>query len=250
MKTQKERYEKFYEFNGFRWLFRFDVHYRCKRMHEKLKDLSLSVDAKRVMDFGFGNAAMLKTFPKSCSIVGMDVSKSAVENAKHNDELLQYADCKFVLIDETKIPYCDDEFDYIISSHSLEHTIDDEATLDFFYEKLAKNGYLLLFVPVEEPDYIRYHSHTYSLPSIQNKCKKAGFHIVFAEGSMHINGHIWKLLTIPSRREWPVLSKCVDGFRLLSLSLLPYSIIKRCDCFLDKLAFSPRQAFVIAKKNA
>ena len=66
---------------------------------------------------------------------------------------------------------------------------------------------------------------------------------------MYINGHIWKLLTIPSRRNWPVLGKVVDAIRLFTLSLIPFKLVKIFDLILEKLGLGPRQAVIIAKKR-
>jgi len=248
---QTFRYVNFYRGSHFRFLFRFDVRYRCRRIHEVLAQLGICVENRKVMDFGFGNGALLKTFPKTCALVGVDVSASAVDGAYADSAYEAYRSAMFFQVDEHNPSYCTGEqFDLVLSSHTLEHTIDDDAVLRSFYERTKPGGHLCLFVPIEEPDYIRFHCRTYSLPSIQAACQKAGYDIVYAEPSMHINGHIWKLLTIPSRREWPVFGKLADALRLTTLSLMPYDIIKAADCILDKLSFSPRQAFVVAKKKA
>ncbi len=251
MVMQSELYSNFYSSNkNFRWFFRFDVRYRCRRLPEQLKNMGIKTENKTVLDFGFGSGALLKTFPKTCSLKGVDVSSSAVRAAQNDEDFTMYKSSSFVQIGERglkdipKGPY-----DIIVSSHSLEHVIDDDAVLDVFYKNLDDNGCLCLFVPIEEPDYIRFHNRTYSLPSIQNLLRKHKFEILFAEGSMHINGHIWKFLTIPSRRNWPVIGKLADGFRMFVLSLLPYKMIRFLDAFLDLLTFSPRQAFVIARKS-
>lgn len=106
-----------------------------------------------------------------------------------------------------------------------------------------------MFVHIEEPNYIPFHVRNYSLESIVELVQSSNFKVLFSEGSMHINGHIWKLITIPSRRQWPVLKPIVDTFRLRTLSMIPYRLKRLLDNGLDKLGFGPRQGFVVAAKN-
>lgn len=251
MVAQTELYSNFYSGNKkLRWFFRFDVRYRCRRLPEQLKKMGIKTEDKTILDFGFGSGALLKTFPKTCTIKGVDISSSAVRAAQNDEDFCMYKSSSFVQIGERNLKELPaGPYDVIVSSHSLEHVIDDDFVLDMFYKNLDADGCLCLFVPIEEPDYIRFHNRTYSLSTIQNLLRKHNFDIVFAEGSMHINGHIWKLLTIPSRRNWPVVGKIADGFRMFVLSLFPYKVIRFLDAFLDLLTFSPRQAFVVARKR-
>ena len=65
---------------------------------------------------------------------------------------------------------------------------------------------------------------------------------------MQINGHLWKYITIPSRRRWPVVKPIVDFLRLATLSLLPYRSIRTLDRALSHWGVGPRQALVLAVK--
>ena len=65
---------------------------------------------------------------------------------------------------------------------------------------------------------------------------------------MYVNGGIWKLLTIPSRRNWPVFKPLVDGLRMASLTALTYPGIRFADAQLYRLGLGARQAFVVARK--
>jgi hypothetical protein len=107
---------------------------------------------------------------------------------------------------------------------------------------------LAVFVPLEEPDYILFHLRNYSLQSITERVRTAGFQVLHVEGSMYVNGHIWKILTIPSRRNWPVLKHVVDALRMLTLGILPYPVLRVFDRILFHLGVDARQALVIAQK--
>jgi hypothetical protein len=115
---------------------------------------------------------------------------------------------------------------------------------------LEPGGTLVVFVPIEEPDYILFHRRNYSLQSITERVEQAGFILQRVEGSMYVNGHVWKLLTIPSRRRWPVLGPAVDVIRTVSLGALSYPGLKRLDQALYRLGFGARQAMVVARRPA
>jgi SAM-dependent methyltransferase len=141
-------------------------------------------------------------------------------------------------------------FDIVLSSHTLEHVPDDRATLAAIHQRLRPGGTLAVFVPIEEADYVSFHVRAYSLQSIVTRIRQAGFRIAHAEGSMYVNGHVWKLLTIPSRRHWPVAGPIVDALRLASLSALSYRGLRAADAVLYRLGFGARQALVIAHRAA
>ena len=106
------------------------------------------------------------------------------------------------------------------------------------------------FVPVEEPDYILFHRRNYSVQSITERVEQAGLTLLFSEGSMYVNGHIWKWLTIPSRRRWPGIRHVADATRMLTLGSIPYPVLLRLDRLLFLLGAGARQALVIARKPA
>ncbi|PID39032.1 MAG: hypothetical protein CSA65_06485 [Proteobacteria bacterium] len=247
--TQQERYHDFYsDWAELRQLFRFDVRYRCRRIQTLLAEHDIDCEGKRVLDVGFGTGALLATFPKSCQITGADISSSAVEKAEHDPKLQSYASTRFVTVDEddpTDLP--EGPFDIVISSHTLEHVRDDRLALLTMRERLAPGGHLVLFVPLEEPDYIPFHLRNYSLQSIVERVRQARFEIEHVEPSMSVNGHVWKVLTIPSRRQWPVMDKVVDALRLTSLSAVPLPLLSKLDRLLFGLGVGPRQALVLAR---
>lgn len=228
---------------------RFDVRYRCQRLPQVLRELGVPLAGQRVLDIGFATGDLLATFPRSCSIWGVDVSPSAVENAEHSPILQGFAQRRFTVISESQscaLP--NSEFDVILSSHTLEHVPDDAKVLRAAYDRLVPGGTLAVFVPLEEPDYILFHLRNYSLQSITERVRSAGFDIVHAEGSMYVNGHLWKILTIPSRRNWPILKHVVDALRMITLGIFPYPVLRLFDRVLFHLGVDARQALVIAQK--
>lgn len=250
--SQLSRYQGFYTgLASFGNRLRFDVRYRCRRLQEVFRALGVPLEQRRVLDIGFASGDMLATFPTSCSIWGVDVSPTAVDRAQRSPRLSAFAEARFSLVLESEpwqLPA--GPFDVVLSSHTLEHVSDDARVLSAAYQRLSPGGTLAVFVPLEEPDYILFHLRNYSLQSISERVRSAGFELRHVEGSFYVNGHIWKILTIPSRRNWPVFKPLVDGLRMLTLGILPYPVLRLCDELLFRLGVGARQALVIAQKPA
>lgn len=201
------------------------------------------------MDIGFGDGTMLSSLPHQCTITGVDVSPSGVASARIDPRFKAYRGARFEVVEED-VPEAlpAGPFDALISSHMLEHVRDEQAYLRAFHARLRPGGHLLLFVPIEPPDYIEYHRRAYSLQSVAERVAQAGFELRRVEGGLYVNGHIWRLLTVPSRRGWPLLGPLVDGLRLVILSALTYRGIRLLDGLLYALGFAARQAFVVARR--
>jgi SAM-dependent methyltransferase len=228
---------------------RFDINYRRRRLHEVLRELGVPTLEQLVLDVGFGSGELLLSFPQSCRLVGVDVSASAVVAAERDPRFATFRAADFFCVPEAQPEAMPDlAADLALSSHVLEHAVDDLAMLAAIRTRLRPGGVLALFVPIEEPDYILFHRRNYSLQSIAERVQQAGFELLFCEGSMYVNGHVWKLLTIPSRRRWPALGQFVDVLRNASLGAIPYPWLKRLDGALFRLGVGARQGLVVARR--
>ncbi len=178
---------------------------------------------------------------------GAEVSESAVDRAAEDPIYSCWRGARF-----TKVKEGDPEdlpqgpFDVVVSSHTLEHVHDDAAHLRSVYQRVVPGG--LLFVPIEEPGYNPDHIQCYSPRRIAARVREAGFEVVSQEDSMNVNGHIWKPITIPSRRRWRVMGPAVDALRLTTLSMLPYRVLRGLDRTLGAAGVGPRQSFVVARR--
>jgi SAM-dependent methyltransferase len=248
--SQTGRYGSFYSgLNRQLNRLRFDVRYRCQRLRAVLAELEVKVERCRVLDVGFGAGDLLASFPESCELCGVDVSASAVDGARRDPRFARYAAARFFTVPEDhpeQLPPM--QADIVLSSHLLEHVPNDALLLSALFDRLVPGGTLAVFVPIEEPDYIMFHRRNYSLQSIAERVEQAGFELRRVEGSMYVNGHIWKLLTIPSRRRWPVCGPLVDALRMASLGVLPHAALERLDRCLYRLGLGARQALVIAQR--
>jgi SAM-dependent methyltransferase len=230
-----------------RWL-RFDIRYRVRRLHELFGALGIDVSRTRVLDFGFGAGDLLASFPAGCAVTGAEVSASAVERARRSRRFSRHASREFRLIPEDApeaLPR--GPFDIVLSCHALEHVDDDRRWLQALRERLAPGGSVALFVPIEAPGYNPDHVRVYSLESLRSLVESTGLVIMHAEGSMHLNGHVWKWLTLPSRRRWPVLGPLVNTLRLVSQAIIPYPLTRRLERWAERAGLEPRQALVVAR---
>lgn len=252
MDHQTARYggDFYRNFRQIRWLVRFDVRYRCRRMREVARELNVDLENREVLDVGFGAGHMLASFPKSCHLYGAEISASAVEMLSKADSPLK----DHRAVDLFQVDPNDPEsmpqgpFDVVLSSHTIEHVPSDRALLRSIHARLRPDGLFFLFLPIEEPNYHPDHVRSYSMESIRALMEEHGFNVLYEEGSFRFNGMYWKTLTIPSRRRMPVIGKMTDALRLCHHSLFPYSVLKAYDKALEKLGVGPRQGLLIAKR--
>ncbi|MBN1611048.1 MAG: class I SAM-dependent methyltransferase [Polyangiaceae bacterium] len=246
---QKRIYDEAYrgEQRVRRWL-RFDIRYRCRRLQEVLGSLRIDVARARVLDVGFGTGELLASFPVGCAITGAEISASAVERAHRSPRLSRHASRHFQLIPENgpeALPR--GPFDIVLSSHVLEHVDDDSRWLRALHQRVMPGGTVAVFVPIETPGYNPDHVRVYSLESLCALVESVGLQIVHTEGSMHLNGHVWKWLTLPSRKRWPVLGPLVNTLRLLSQAVIPYPLTRTLERWAARAGLGPRQALVVAR---
>lgn len=77
--------------------------------------------------------------------------------------------------------------DYIFSSHCLEHIDDWVDTMDYWYEKINKNGTLFLYLPDYSQEYWRpwnnkKHRQIFSPNIIEDYMKSKGYTNIFISG--------------------------------------------------------------------
>jgi SAM-dependent methyltransferase len=246
---QKSIYDKAYcGEQSIRRLLRFDIRYRCRRLQEVLSELDLEASRARVLDVGFGGGDLLASFPTGCFVYGAEISVSAVRRARRSKRFAAYAGHRFTLVPENDpeaLP-CG-PFDIVLCSHVLEHVDDDRRWMRALYKRVAPAGLVAAFVPVEATGYNPDHVRVYTVSSLRALVEGCGFTVVHAEGSMHLNGHVWKWLTLPSRRRWPVLGPLVNTMRLVSQAIIPYSLTRKLEQWAERAGLGPRQAFVVAR---
>jgi ubiquinone/menaquinone biosynthesis C-methylase UbiE len=108
----------------------------------KLKMLKSGI---KVLDLGCGNGVLTKVaLKKFRHYVGMDISRELLNIAKkkYNDDIKQ-GRAEFVLGDVQKLPFKDEEFDFIISCAMLHHIptkVNQQKVLNEVWRVLKKGG--------------------------------------------------------------------------------------------------------------
>ncbi|HDP70433.1 MAG TPA: methyltransferase domain-containing protein, partial [Actinobacteria bacterium] len=143
----------------------------------------------RILDIacgsGFGSELLSR---KAAFVLGVDYLKPYIKKARErypgNDTL------QFMVGDGQKFLYLDkcEQFDLVVSLHTLEHVPDDRAMLSSLYNNLRPGGQLIIEVPLQcsRPLGIPinpYHLREYNKEQIICLAKEAGFQITKLVGS-------------------------------------------------------------------
>ncbi|MFA6416199.1 MAG: class I SAM-dependent methyltransferase [Candidatus Paceibacterota bacterium] len=79
----------------------------------------------RVLDAGCGEGVLsIMMAQKGAMVVGCDLSVPNIENARQYAQSEGLSNIEFMVADLEKIPFADDSFDLVVSSHVLEHLPD------------------------------------------------------------------------------------------------------------------------------
>ena len=93
VEEQRRLYEgDFYRKNRWRWLFRDDCRYRWHRLRDILQQIGFPMHRRNVLEVGFGSADLLLRFPSSCRLMGLELSRAAVEAVQGDQRLAAYRD--------------------------------------------------------------------------------------------------------------------------------------------------------------
>lgn len=118
---------------------------KALRFVEKPMMMSMlpNIAGKKVLLLGCGTAEeselLNKYNPKK--IIGIDISKKSIAIAKEC-----YPDCDFYVGDMLKLPFKENEFDFIFSSLAIHHVENKEKVFEELYRVLNKNGEVLFSV--------------------------------------------------------------------------------------------------------
>lgn len=136
-----------------------------------------------IMDFGCGGGYLLDNFDNKNKI-GFEINTSAWDEIKK----------KGIAVYNNFDDISNNFIDVIISNHAMEHVPNPFNTLKQLYNKLKKNGKLIIVIPCEQPSEksfyyrendINQHLYTWCPMTFGNLCKLSGFKIITCESLQH-----------------------------------------------------------------
>jgi len=110
---------------------------------------------KFVLDVGCGTCdTPIKLSSKDCKIIGLDISSNMLAIAKEKIPESYRNEISLVKGNAEKLPFDDDQFDYVISDFTLNYVDNPKTAMDEMLRVLKKDGRLLLIFSNRNPMYI------------------------------------------------------------------------------------------------
>lgn len=173
----------------------------------------VSISDKNILDIGCGTGTLsIFLRSKGGRVLGIDISKTAINQAKQNALRLGFSSkIKFIIKDFPK-GKIKGTYDLILVTDVLEHIREDHLALKYINKLLKVNGKVILSVPLKEaPLYVLGllkkfdknvgHVRRYSKFEIQKLIEKCDFkivHFLYCEGilrnSLFTNKYLSKLI--------------------------------------------------------
>jgi SAM-dependent methyltransferase len=149
----------------------------------------LHIKPKKILDIGCGAGTLSLYYArKGYKVVGIDISKKAVDAASKSAMFLGLKNAFFQKIDfPNEIPK--GKFDFIIFTEVIEHLKNDDLALKKIYSLLDKKGIAIITTPSKNAPLYRLglakkfdkkvgHLRRYSLNDLADKCVKNNFKII------------------------------------------------------------------------
>jgi ubiquinone/menaquinone biosynthesis C-methylase UbiE len=251
-KLYNNRWTKLYNISAF---LRYTTASPLRVLRKALKDYGfLDLPNQKVFEFGFGHGHALFSFSTSSALYGVELSETAIIEAKKRACKRGYRNYEFKKTNSEKI-YIDFQqnyFDIVLCSHVIEHVSCDEALIAELYRVTRPGGYIFLLAPLDihftegilskeqrlNPDFPErsFHVWRYNLATLKDLINRVGFKVIQASAI----DAIWDW-----RESWPRAIQIVTS---LLFVITPYKVWE----FLDHIAilkgYHPKQGLIIAQK--
>ncbi|RJQ38902.1 class I SAM-dependent methyltransferase [Candidatus Microgenomates bacterium] len=155
----------------------------------KFIDSYLNFSKKNILDIGCGAGTIsLYLANRGNKVLGIDISKNAIEKCKKSANFLKLNNVKFEKVNfPTDVPV--GKFDFIICSEVIEHLKNDELALKKIFSILNSGGVAIISTPSINAPLFRWglasefdnrvgHLRRYSLIELVRKCENAGFKVL------------------------------------------------------------------------
>lgn len=157
------------------------------------------VKGKKILDLacgeGYGSFLMKKWGGESTTVIGVDISKEAIEKAKTNFSL--ESSITFISCNAENLPFNSEQFDLIVSFETIEHVEHPQKFLSEIKRVLKKDGALVLSCPNDyyyEKHYVnfnyQYHLAKYSFNDFKNILQKCGITVSSFYFGLKIDGFV------------------------------------------------------------
>ncbi len=251
VRANKVFYENYWS-HPWKYRLMYDMQIKKKLFLFALRRTGIEQHGKRVLDIGFGSGEILFTFEPSCEIYGVDFSRNAVDGATRYAAKKGYRSAEFLPIDLDRddLPFPDGGFDVVISSHTLEHLVDDERILKEMRRTLKDEGVAVIVIPINEGSYIDpHHVRRYTIESFRGLTKALDFQVIYERE----NEYLWNIAGGFFLKNWHrrirLLGPLVSGLFNVPLALLPIQFHFLIDRTMKIFGFPPRQAVFVLKKS-
>jgi len=227
---------------------RVDTRYRRRRLSELAELLKLNIAEASVLDIGCGTGRLLASFPSARpyadgTTFGATVSGSSLGPIVQEEK---WGDLHGDTPAYDELP--EGPFDVVISSQLSNQSADESVLIDAVMERLRPGGLFFFFVGLNGGSGDAEPGHHQGLESITGCLKNAGFRLVHAEGGVRTMKSLGKDVSRSGQRRPWSLRPLIHGFRLVTLSLLPYQAIRMLDRRVARSHRQPTQGFILALK--
>lgn len=203
-----------------------------------------------VFDQGFGAGDMLFSFPIASALAGEELSPTDVEAATAEARRRGYTEVDLRVFQPGRLLPTEwqQRFDFVISSHVLEHMEAPADSMRELFKLLKPGGRACLVVPInEQPGEDENHFHWFTEASFCSLIRSTGFEVVEARAV----DRLWALLApVFYRRQrhprsfWRVIAIIQN----LATFALPNTVLTGIDRVLSKVGVPPRQCFVLCRR--
>ena len=243
------QYNDYYNKPAWWFKFRYDTQIKRKTCLHLVRKAGKSFSSQRILEIGFGSGETIFSFAKNCALFGIEISESAISNARKRASRSGFLSANFLRSNEDgTLPFPSKDFDIVIASHVIEHVEDDVKLLAECHRVIKQDGIVVLLIPINEKYIDPNHIHRYSVENFFSIVHQVGFQVLFSfqnELLFHLVERFYHEGYIDRRKITGPLIAALFNF---TFSVLPFTVYIWIEKILGRLGFLPRQAgFVLTR---
>ena len=240
--NNEDLYGDYYNKSSLWFSFRYDTQIKRKTALYLIQRAGLRMKNLRVLDIGFGSGAILFSFDRSCGIFGVEISDSAIRQAKIKSAKLGYKEYGFHYTRDGELEYLDGSFDLVIASHVLEHVEDDQHMLQEIFRVLKLGGAAVFLVPINERYHDPKHVRQYTPSGFLHLLRQSGFRNVLMTIENELLFYLVEKFYFKGyNKQWHVAGPIIVALFNLPTSILPFSAHRIMDRLFMLFGLKPRQ---------